>query len=122
MAPLRGWGPQGKKAAGQGPFGHWNTSTFIPALRHDRVNAPRVVDSPADGDVFRAYAELVPVPTLRPGDVVVMGNLGSHKVKEVRKAVRSVGARPLFLPPLQSPDLDLIKQAFGKLKRRMRKA
>ena len=101
MAPLRGWGRKGKRLQGKAPFGHWNTSTFIAALRHDRIDAPSVVDSPADGDVFRAYVKQVLAPTLKPGDVVVMDNLGSHKVKEVREAIRDAGARLLFLPPLQ---------------------
>ena len=104
MAPLRGWAPKGDRLPGAAPFGHWNTSTFIAALRHDRIDAPWVFDGPVNGDIFRTYVEQVLVPTLRPGDVVVMDNLGSHKSKTVRNAIRAAGAHLLFLPPY-SPDL-----------------
>ena len=110
MAPLRGWGRKGKRLPGKAPFGHWNTSTFIAALRHDRIDAPWVLNGPVNGEAFRVYAEQVLAPTLKPGDVVVMDNLGSHKVKEVREAIRNAGARLLFLPPY-SPDLNPIEQA-----------
>ena len=121
MAPLRGWGRKGKRLPGKAPFGHWNTSTFIAALRHDRIDAPWVLDGPADGEAFRVHAEQVLAPTLKPGDVVVMDNLGSHKVKEAHEAIRSAGTRLLFLPPLQPrPEPD--RAGLGKLKRRMRKA
>ena len=79
MAPLRGWAPKGDRLPGAAPFGHWNTSTFIAALRCDGIDAPWVFDGPVNGDIFRAYVERVLVPTLSPGDVVVMDNLGSHK-------------------------------------------
>lgn len=121
MAPLRGWGPRGERLPGAAPFGHWNTSTFIAALRHDRVDAPWVFDGPVNGDIFRTYVERVLVPTLSHGDVVVMDNLGSHKGQAVRQAIRGVGAHLLFLPPY-SPDLNPIEQAFAKLKHWMRKA
>lgn len=121
MAPLRGWAPKGKRLPGAAPFGHWNTSTFIAALRHDRIDAPWVFDGPVNGDIFRTYVERVLVPTLRPGDVVAMDNLGSHKGQAVRQAIRSAGAQLLFLPPY-SPDLNPIEQAFAKLKHWMRTA
>jgi len=76
---LTGWAPKGERLPGKAPFGHWNTSTFIAALRHDRIDAPWVFDGPINGEIFRTYVEKVLVPTLRPGDVVVMDNLGSHK-------------------------------------------
>jgi transposase len=120
MAPLRGWAPKGERLPGAAPFGHWNTSTFIAALRHDRIDAPWVFDGPVNGDIFRTYVERVLVPTLAPGDVVVMDNLGSHKSQAVRRAIRQVGAHLLFLPPY-SPDLNPIEQAFAKLKHWMRK-
>ena len=88
MAPLRGWAPKGERLPGAAPFGHWNTSTFIAALRHDRIDAPWVFDGPVNGDIFRTYVERVLAPTLRPGDVVVMDNLGSHKSQAVRQAIR----------------------------------
>ncbi len=121
MAPLRGWAPKGERLPGAAPFGHWNTSTFIAALRHDRIDAPWAFDGPVNGSIFRTYVERVLVPTLRPGDVVVMDNLGSHKSQAVRQALRSAGAHLLFLPPY-SPDLNPIDQAFAKLKHWMRTA
>ena len=121
MAPLRGWAPKGDRLPGAAPFGHWNTSTFIAALRHDRIDAPWVFDGPVNGEIFRTYVEHELVPTLKPGDVVVMDNLGSHKSQAVRKAIRAVRAHLLFLPPY-SPDLNPIEQAFSKLKHWMRKA
>ena len=121
MAPLRGWGPRGARLPGAAPFGHWNTSTFIGALRHDRIDAPWVFDGPVNGDVFRTYVEKVLAPNLSPGDVVVMDNLGSHKGVAVRRAIRKAGAHLLFLPPY-SPDLNPIEQAFAKLKHWLRNA
>ena len=118
MAPLRGWGRKEKRLPGKASFGHWNTSTFIAALRHDRIDAPWVLDGPVNGEAFRVYVKQVLAPTLKPGDVVVMDNLGSHKVKEVREAIRNAGARLLFLPPY-SPDLNPIEQVFSKLKHRL---
>lgn len=121
MAPLRGWGPKGARLPGRAPHGHWRTMTFVGALRVDRIDAPCVFDGPINGDLFRAYVEQVLAPTLRPGDVVVMDNLGSHKGVAVRKAIRAAGAHLLFLPPY-SPDLNPIEQVFAKLKHLMRTA
>jgi len=121
MAPLRGWAPKGERLPGAAPFGHWTTSTFIAALRCDGIDAPWVFDGPVNGDIFRTYVERVLVPTLSPGDVVVMDNLGSHKSQAVRRAIRQAGAHLLFLPPY-SPDMNPIEQAFSKLKHWMRKA
>lgn len=87
----------------------------------DRIDAPCVFDGPINGDLFRAYVEQVLAPTLRPGDVVIMDNLGSHKGPAVRKAIRAAGAHLLFLPPY-SPDLNPIEQVFAKLKHLMRTA
>jgi hypothetical protein len=105
MAPLRGWGPSGKRLAASVPYGHWMTMTFIAALRHDRVEAPCVFDGPINGMLFTAYVEQFLAPTLAPGDIVVLDNLGSHKGKAARAAIRKVGAHLLFLPPY-SPDLN----------------
>lgn len=121
MAPLRGWAQKGARLPGAAPFGHWNTSTFIAALRHDRIDAPWVFDGPVNGDIFRTYVDRVLVPTLKPGDVVVMDNLGSHKSAAVRKAIRKAGAHLMFLPPY-SPDLNPIEQVFAKLKHWLRDA
>ena len=103
------------------PHGHWQTLTFLAALRHDRIDAPLVLDGPINGESFLAWVEQMLVPTLAPGDIVIMDNLGSHKGKAVRQAIRSAGARLLFLPPY-SPDLNPIEQVFAKLKLLLRKA
>ena len=121
MAPLRGWGPKGRRLKASAPFGHWKTLTFIAALRHDRLDAPWVIDGPINGEFFRLYVEQVLAPTLAPGDIVVLDNLGSHKGKAARAAVRARGAHLIFLPPY-SPDLNPIEQVFAKLKHLMRRA
>ena len=92
MSPRHGWGPKGQRVCGSAPFGHWGTSTFMAALRQDRIDAPRVLDGPADGDAFRAYVETQLVPTLNRGDIVVMDTPGSHKIDAVRAAIRGAGA------------------------------
>ncbi len=81
MAPLRGWGPKGRRLKAYAPYGHWKTLTFIAALRHDRIDAPWVIDGPINGELFLLYVETVLAPTLSPGDVVIMDNLGSHKAR-----------------------------------------
>jgi transposase len=121
MAPLRGWGPRGQRLAARVPHGHWKTLTFIGALRHDRIDAPFVIDGPINGDLFTLYVRKVLVPTLKQGDVVVLDNLGSHKGQAARKAIRAAGAHLLFLPPY-SPDLNPIEQVFAKLKHLIRNA
>ncbi len=121
MAPLRGWAPRGERLKAKVPHGHWKTMTFLAALRHDRVEAPWLIDGPINGERFRLYVEKVLVPTLRNGDVVVMDNLGSHKSMAVRRAIRSAGARLFFLPKY-SPDMNPIEQFFAKLKHWLRKA
>ncbi len=121
MAPLRGWAPRGRRLTAKVPHGRWKTMTFLAALRHDRIDAPWFVDGPINGDSFRLYVEKVLLPTLRPGDLVIMDNLGSHKGKAVRHLIRSVGAKLFFLPKY-SPDLNPIEQVFAKLKHFLRKA
>lgn len=121
MAPLRGWCARGRRLAAKAPYGHWKTMTFIAALRSNRIDAPCVFDGPINGESFRAYVDQLLIPTLKPGDVVILDNLGSHKSKAVRSAIRAVGARLLFLPPY-SPDLNPIEQVFAKLKHLLRKA
>lgn len=93
--------------------------TFLAALRSDQVTAPCVFDGPINGECFRLYVEQMLVPCLRPGDIVIMDNLGSHKAEAIRAAIRKAGARLLFLPPY-SPDLNPIEQVFSKLKHFMR--
>jgi len=120
MAPLRGWAPLGQRLVGKVPHGRWKTMTFLAALRHDRIDAPWLLEGPIDGDSFRLYVEKVLAPTLRPGDIVIMDNLGSHKGRAVRQLIRSVGAKLFFLPKY-SPDLNPIEQVFAKLKHFLRK-
>ena len=95
--------------------------TFLAALRCDGLTAPYVLDGPVNGIFFRAWVEQQLVPTLKPGDVVIMDNLGSHKAKAIRKAIRAAGATLLYLPPY-SPDLNPIEQTFSKIKHWMRMA
>jgi transposase len=121
MSPLRGWAERGTRLTTKVPHGHWKTTTFLAALRHDRIDAPWLLDGPIDGETFQIYVEKVLVPTLKPGDIVIMDNLGSHKRKAVRQLIRSAGAK-LFLLPKYSPDLNPIEQVFAKLKHLLRKA
>ena len=121
MARRYGRAPRGQRLIASVPHGHWKTSTFLAALRVDAVTAPCVVDGAINGDIFRAYVEQLLVPTLKPGDVVVMDNLSSHKVAGVREAIEAAGARLLYLPPY-SPDLNPIEQLFAKLKAILRAA
>lgn len=121
MAALRGWCTRGQRLCAKAPFGHWKTMTFLAALRCDRIDAPCVVDGPINGLSFGLYIERFLLPTLKPGDVVIMDNLASHKSPFVRRTIRSAGAKLLFLPPY-SPDLNPIEQVFAKLKHLMRKA
>ena len=119
MAPLRGWAPRGHRLKAKVPRGRWKTMTFLAALRHDRIDAPWLLDGPINGDSFRIYVEEVLGPTLSPGEIVVMDNLGSHKGKAVRQAIQSAGAKLFFLPKY-SPDLNPIEQVFAKLKHLLR--
>ncbi len=121
MTRTHGRCAKGQRLVDKVPHGHWKTLTFLAALRCDAITAPFVLDGPINGDWFLAYVEQVLVPTLKPGDVVVMDNLGSHKGKAVRRAIRQAGAHLLFLPPY-SPDLNPIEQVFAKLKTLLRKA
>ncbi len=121
MTRLRGWSPRGQPLQAKVPHGHWKTLTFLAALRSDRIDAPFVLDGPINGKTFTAYVRQMLVPTLSPGDIVIMDNLGSHKGPAVRKAIRDAGAKLLFLPPY-SPDLNPIEQVFAKLKTLLRKA
>jgi transposase len=97
------------------PCSHWETHTVVATLRVDGLGAPAVFDGPIDNATFLAYVEQVLVPTLRPGDVVVLDNLAVHKQPEVRTALEAVGAHLRFLPPY-SPDFNPIEMAFAKLK------
>jgi transposase len=111
MTPLRGWAPRGQRLQTKAPQGHWKTTTFLAALRHRRIDAPWLFDGPIDGESFRTYVEKVLVPTLHPGDIVIMDNLGGHKAKAVRQLIRAAGAKLFFLPKY-SPDRNPIEQGL----------
>jgi len=120
MTPLYGWAPIGKRVIDHVPHGHWKTTTFVAALRHDGLTAPMVVDGAINGELFLAYVEQILLPTLREGEIVVLDNLSSHKVAGVEKAIVSAGAQVLYLPPY-SPDFNPIENVFSKLKTMLRK-
>lgn len=119
MTRLYGRAPRGQRLIGRVPHGHWQTSTFLAALRHDAITAPCVVDGPINGRTFQAWVEQFLVPTLTPNDIVVMDNLGSHKGPGVQAAIEAAGAKLLFLPAY-SPDFNPIEQVFAKLKALLR--
>jgi transposase len=121
MARRYGRSPKGQRLVCPVPQGHWQTTTFVAALRADGLTAPMVIDGAVNGDLFVAYVEQILVPSLRPGDVVVMDNLSCHKRAEVRQAIEAAGCRLLYLPPY-SPDLSPIELAFAKLKALLRSA
>jgi transposase len=121
MARRYGRAPAGQRLVGPVPHGHWKTTTFVAALTAGGLTAPLVIDGAVNGDLFVAYVERVLVPTLRPGDVVVMDNLSSHKRVRVRELIEGAGCELRYLPPY-SPDLNPIEQAFAKLKALLRKA
>ena len=120
MARLRGRSKRGQRCRAAIPHGHWKTTTFTAGLRLNGLSAPMVLDGPMTGAAFRAYIEQVLVPTLKPGDVVIMDNLPAHKVSGVKEAIEAAGATRLFLPSY-SPDFNPIEQAFAKLKAQLRK-
>ena len=121
MTRTHGRCARGERLVDRVPHGHWKTMTFLAALRCDRIDAPFVLDGPINGGWFLAYVQQLLVPTLSPGDIVIMDNLGSHKGKAVRAAIRKAKAHLIFLPPY-SPDLNPIEQVFAKLKALLRKA
>lgn len=112
---------KGQRLVAAVPHGHWKTTTFLAALRHDRIDAPCVIDGPMTGELFLAYVEQFLAPTLGPGDIVIMDNLPAHKVAGVAAAIEAKGAALRYLPPY-SPDLNPIEQLFAKLKALLRKA
>ena len=111
---------RGTRLIAKVPHGKWRTLTFLAALRCDRIEAPCVLDGPINGASFRAYIDQFLAPTLSPGDVVIMDNLGSHKGRAIRQSIRAAGAKLFFLPRY-SPDLNPIEQVFAKLKTLLRK-
>lgn len=121
LVKTTGWAPRGERLVDHAPFGHWQTQTFIAALRRDRLDAPWVIDGAMNGATFALYVETQLAPTLKRGDVVILDNLSSHKVPRAAEVLRDIGVRFLFLPPY-SPDLNPIEMAFSKLKTLVRKA
>ena len=121
MARLYGRAKRGRRVIGRIPWGHWKTVTFVAALRLDGLNAPFVIDCAMNGTIFIEYLRQCLVPTLRPGDIVIIDNLSAHKRDEVRQIIEAAGAELRYLPPY-SPDLNPIEQAFAKLKAHLRKA
>lgn len=121
MTRLRGRARRGCRVVGLVPWGHWKITTFVAALRHDRITAPFVIDHAMTSAIFIEYVRQCLVPTLSPGDIVVMDNLRPHKNATVRELIEAAGAELRFLPPY-SPDLNPIEQAFAKLKAHLRKA
>jgi len=112
MTRLYGRAPRGRRLLAKVPFGHWKTTTFVAALRRDRLTAPMVLDGPMTGEAFLAYVEQVLIPTLQPDDIVVLDNLPD--------AITAAGAQLFLLPP--SPDMNPIEMAFAKLKTLLRQA
>jgi transposase len=121
MARRYGRASKGERLRVGVPHGHWKTTTFVAGLRLTGMVAPMVLDGPINGVSFQAYVDQVLVPELRPGDIVIMDNLGSHKGAAVREAIEAAGASLLYLPPY-SPDFNPIENAFSKLKALLRKA
>ena len=121
MARTHGRAARGARLVAAVPHGHWKTTTFVAALRHDEMTAPLVIDRPMNGIAFRAYIEQMLAPTLKAGDMVIMDNLSAHKVHGVREAIEAAGASLVYLPPY-SPDFNPIEQVFAKLKALLRKA
>jgi transposase len=121
MARLHGRAPKGERLRAGIPQGHWKTTTFVAGLRLTGLMATMVLDGPINRDAFQAYVEQVLVRELRPGDIVIMDNLSSHKGAGIRQAIEAAGATLLFLPPY-SPDFNPIENAFAKLKALLRAA
>lgn len=121
MTRRYGRAPRGHRCVAAVPHGHWQTTTFVGGLRQDGLIAPMVTEGPMDGELFLAYIRRMLVPALRPGDIVILDNLSSHKLGGVERAVLAAGATLLYLPPY-SPDLNPIEKFFSKLKTLLRKA
>ena len=119
MTRLRGRAPRGQRLIDKTPHGHWKTTTLIAALGIQGLRCSTVVDGAVNGDVFEAFVEQVLVHDLRPGDVVIMDNLSSHKRPRVRQLIEAAGARLVYLPAY-SPDLNPIELIFAKIKQLLR--
>ena len=120
MARRYGRAAKGERCRAPVPHGHWKTTTFVGALRHDRLTAPMVLDGPMNAAAFQAYVEQVLAPTLHSGDIVILDNLPAHKPAAIRQAIEASGAELHFLPPY-SPDFNPIEMAFAKLEAYLKK-
>jgi transposase len=121
MARHYGRCPRGQRCASAVPHGHWQSSTFLAALRQESITAPFLVEGPVDAEVFTVYLQQVLGPQLRPGDILILDNLSTHKIQNVARLVSARGAGVRYLPPY-SPDLNPIELAFSKLKAHLRQA
>jgi transposase len=119
LARIYGRSPRGQRCLSAIPHGHWQTSTFLAALRHDQMVAPFLVEGPVDAEIFLVYLEQVLLPCLQPGDVVILDNLATHKVQGVHQLLQANAVELRYLPPY-SPDLNPIEPAFSKLKAHLR--
>jgi transposase len=121
LARLYGRSPCGERCLSAIPHGHWQSSTFLAALRQEQITAPFLVDGPVDAEVFLVYLQQVLVPCLQPGDTLILDNLSTHKIQGVAPLLRAKGVELRYLPPY-SPDLNPIEPAFAKLKAHLRQA
>ena len=121
MARKNGRCPRGARLNSGIPHGHWKVTTFLSGLGLGGIVAPLVLDGPINHEIFLAYVEQFLAPVLKPGDIVIMDNLASHKGFDVRQAIEAAGATLRYLPPY-SPDLNPIEKAFSKIKAHLRKA
>jgi transposase len=119
MTRLRGRAPRGERLVAKVPHGHWSTTTLIGALDIGGVRCSTLVDGPVNADIFQAFVDQVLCPQLRPGDIVVMDNLSSHKGAGIRRSIEQAGALLIYLPPY-SPDYSPIEPVFGKIKQLLR--
>jgi transposase len=119
MTRLRGRARRGERLIDKTPHGHWKTTTLIAALGMSGIRCSTVVDGAVNGDIFESFVEHILIPELRPGDVVIMDNLSSHKRARTRNLIEAAGAEIEFLPPY-SPDLNPIEMVFSKLKQLLR--
>lgn len=121
LTPLYGRAPRGERAVGSTPINYGQNVTLIGALGSDGLDALLLIEGPTDGEVFRAYTERLLCPTLEAGDIVVMDNLGAHKVSGIREAIEARGAQLIYLPPY-SPDMNPIEKCWSKIKQALRTA
>lgn len=121
MVRTHGRSLRGKRLLGYAPHGHWKVATFVSGLRSTGIVAPMLLDCPMNSAIFRQYVEQCLLPELKPGDIVILDNLSSHKASGVREMIEARGAQLRFLPPY-SPDLNPIEQAISKIKAHLRKA